>query len=1068
MLAQAASSPSRGSQTRPAARITYTREALLLHRNDVTFAPARHIRRALWFFGLLRHSSFYAQPHVSSEITPPIDGQYSRETRTHTNCRVFYNSRFRQRAALERNGDGPSVAGAAQGARRRPNRSRLRLLSANIRGLHSNLISLQAALPVYDVVCLGETFLRADSSVNFTGFSFFRKDRGSHGGGVAVLVREEIGALPLVVPNVAHADLEAIWLRVPALISRRSCIIGTVYRPPNSSAVAFFDALESTVSAVRSAHPMTDLIICGDTNSHQQEWGDSTTDTAGRAALAFCVNTGLTQTVRDSTLIARSNGCSVIDHFFTDLPDHVICTRTVPGLGSSDHCGVAVTIISPPCRDRPHTRIFLQYDRADWSGLRLFFCETDWPSVLRGSVDEVWRKWREVVLEGVSTFIPSKSVKLRPNSAPWFGLTCARARDKKLAAWKLWRRDPGPAALRSYRQACSDARRTYADARRTYFHSVALGLEGAPADPKQFWRAINAALGRLKGSSIPTLLHEGHVLTTSRAKAETLNRVFAAKAAIEDNGRQPPTLENVTEAELHHVNFESYEVYRLLQHLQVNKATGPDDISARVLRECAAELAPSLSQFFRMSLRAGRVPAGWKHGRITACHKGGPKDNPMNYRPISLLPIASKVMETIINQRLRHFLNTNGLLPDSQFGFRPNLSTLDMTVSLTQRWSDALDRGQEARVVSLDLSRAFDRVWHRGLIAKLTACGIGGCLHEWLADFLRDRSQTVVVRGQESTAVTVRAGVPQGSVLGPTLFLVFVRDMADDIKSDLAFYADDSTLHRIIPSKSDRATAADILNADLRALQLWAETWCAKFNAAKTQVLTISRARDASCGHPPLSLANQRLEEVGNLLLVGLHINPRLSWGHHVRKLATRCSQQLGALRRASFCLPQSALVAAYKGTIRARIEHLSPVWCGAPQTDLRLLHRLQDRALRLCGLDNSATSSLMSLRIQPLEVRWRTSTLALLHRATTGAAPPPVSDLLPDLVEWRRSTRASEAAHNRALQMPRSRTAHHACSFLPRATRQWNALPADAFLGGDPTKELQFLKIFASKLPYT
>ena len=128
---------------------------------------------------------------------------------------------------------------------------------------------------------------------------------------------------------------------------------------------------------------------------------------------------------------------------------------------------------------------------------------------------------------------------------------------------------------------------------------------------------------------------------------------------------------------------------------------------------------------------------------------------------------------------------------------------------------------------------------------------------------------------------------------------------------------------------------------------------------------------------------------------MGLHINARLAWGPHVRKLATCCSQQVGALRRASFCLPSSALIAAYKGTIRARMEYLSPIWCGGPQTELRLLHRLQSRALKICDLGDSTT--LLRLRIQPLEVRWRTSTVALLHRVTTGVAPLPVIDLLPE-----------------------------------------------------------------------
>ncbi len=392
----------------------------------------------------------------------------------------------------------------------------------------------------------------------------------------------------------------------------------------------------------------------------------------------------------------------MLDHCFTDLPDTILKTCTVPGLGSSDHCGVEVKIASPPCRDRPYNRIFWQYDSADWDGLRLFLYETDWSPVFRGNIDEVWEKWHARVLEGMNSFVPSKSIKLKPNSAPWFGTACAQARNKKIAAWKFWRRNPSSAALRSYRQACSYARRTFADARRSFFHSTAMGIEGDPSNPKRFWRAINAAVGRFKSSSIPTLLHEGRVLSTSRAKAETLNHVFAAKAAIVDNGRCAPHLEAVTDAQLQRINFKSREVLRLLRGLQASKANGPDGISARVLRECASEFAPTLSRLFRSSLRSRRVPAGWKQGRIVACYKGGGKENPENYRPISLLPIVSKVLEVIINRRLRRFLDMHRLLPEHQFGFRKNRSTLDMAVSLTQRWTDALDRGLE--VVGLPIS----------------------------------------------------------------------------------------------------------------------------------------------------------------------------------------------------------------------------------------------------------------------------------------------------------------------------------------------------------------------------
>jgi hypothetical protein len=189
-----------------------------------------------------------------------------------------------------------------------------------------------------------------------------------------------------------------------------------------------------------------------------------------------------------------------------------------------------------------------------------------------------------------------------------------------------------------------------------------------------------------------------------------------------------------------------------------------------------------------------KLPKDWKNGRIVAFHKRVWKKHDVeNYRPISLLPIASKVLGTIINRRLRRFLDEHDLIPSTQFGFQSKRTTLDMTARLIQSWSNALDRGEEVRVVSLDLSRAFDRGWHRGLLAKLKACHVTGDLLNWLTSFLSDRIQTVAVCGQESEALPVCAGVPQGSVLGSSLSLVFLRDMADGVARKLSFYADHST-----------------------------------------------------------------------------------------------------------------------------------------------------------------------------------------------------------------------------------------------------------------------------------
>lgn len=1044
--------------TSPRPCLTYSRNALLSIR-DLGVIPAlpRQTRRLLWWLKLthphkgnntfLTHSCTDQYHETSARPLSPTHRHKLVNEDCSGNRLRFRAPRFFHRAYHNAHRAPPHTRDLTPTSndRQRFQLTGAKLLSANIRGLRSNLQALQAALSKYDIICLCETFLNPSVTINFTGFDVYRRDRGLHGGGVAVIIRNGIGAVPIEVPE--SCDIEAIWVKVNWFPSGKRSIIGAIYRPPGTSdSDSFFSTLDSAVEAVREAHPNAEILICGDTNCHLQEWGDSRTDSAGLAALRFSANSGLSQIVRDATLITKSACQSVIDHVFSDLPDHVISATTVPGMGASDHCGVEVSISLTPQRDRPFYRTFYRYDKADWPGLRDHFHQANWSEVSNGSVDEVWCKWRTLVMKAIDVFIPSRRICLKPNSAPWFGLHCARARDRKIAAWKVWRRHPSLAAYRSYRKACANARHEYVKARRSFFLSMTTKLEENPASTKNFWRAINGAMDRLRCHSLPTLQHEGQELMTSRSKAAVLNEVFAAKATIDDDGRPPPPQGKVTDATMTNVSIQCNDVWKQLRALKDGKATGPDGISARVLRECAMELTPSLTHLFCLTLQEGQIPTGWKHGRITAVHKSGAKANPDNYRPISILPIVSKMLERIINRQLLKYLSENSLLPERQFAFQPGRSAMDMSACLTQTWSDALEKGHEVRIVSLDLSRAFDRVWHDGLLTKLSACGIGGQLHAWLSSFLQERTQSVTVRGQESAYLPVKAGVPQGSVLGPTLFLVFLRDMGDGVRSTLDFYADDCTLHSVVEDRSERATIGNYINDDLRIIQRWADTWHASFNADKTHALTLSRARDAAVNHPPLFFGSHALRETAQITIVGLTINRRLTWGEHIRRLAIKTTQQLGALRRARRCLPQHALLAAYKGTVRARIDYLSPVWCGGPSSDLKMLHKLQRRALAILGLSNASEGDLRALRLQPLQERWAVSSLALLHRMINGTAPPTTTAMKPTSARRSRSTRNGDVAHPYELTVPRSRTQHHQASFLPRTIRQWNALPASTF----------------------
>jgi len=221
----------------------------------------------------------------------------------------------------------------------------------------------------------------------------------------------------------------------------------------------------------------------------------------------------------------------------------------------------------------------------------------------------------------------------------------------------------------------------------------------------------------------------------------------------------------------------------------------------------------------------GHRPSAWKSANITALHKIGAEIDPCNYRPMSLLPIISKVVESIIASDIKSFLFSNGLISDHQFGFRPGHSTLDKLLLLSQQWMEVLNARHEIRAISSDISCGFDTVWHPAMLTKLSSDDMQGHLHSWLADFLSCRSQRVALNGVLSSPLPVQAGVPQGSVLGPVFFFWFSSMISLTLENPHDHFADDSTLCLTICHPSDWQAAASSLSADLRKITNWSNTW---------------------------------------------------------------------------------------------------------------------------------------------------------------------------------------------------------------------------------------------------
>ena len=509
---------------------------------------------------------------------------------------------------------------------------------------------------------------------------------------------------------------------------------------------------------------------------------------------------------------------------------------------------------------------------------------------------------------------------------------------------------------------------------------------------------------------------------------------------MKDNGVAPPTITYDISTTLTSIKFRYRDIARRLRKLDTSKSTGPDGISATVLKECADELAPSLSKIFSFSFNAGCLPEEWKYSNVCPIHKKGSKSAPENYRPISLLCIAGKVMEGIINTQLRSHLLQNDLIHDHQFGFRPKCSALDALSLATQKWEDALDKGKEIRVVSLDISRAFDKVWHPGLIAKLKAAGIGGNLLSWLISFLSGRSQRVVVEGESSSSLSIGAGVPQGRILGPTLFLLFINDLQEIFKNKVVMFADDTTLYSVVDSKKEREAVSVSLNEDLRRVEEWAKQWFVTFNANKTQGLVISRCRDNN-SHPPLFFLGSQVQDVDSIKFLGLTIEGKLSWSNHVASLSKKAGRRTGLLKKASQVLPQSLLLQYYKQSIRSIMEQYCPIWNGAPKRDLHFLDSIQKKCFRVCGVSNK---DLGKMRLHPLSHRRDVAGLSTFYKIQMGIAPPALQDINPPTFVSRKPTRLDGNLSSGGVVVPFSRTSHHQMSYIPSFSRKWNSLPAN------------------------
>jgi len=478
-------------------------------------------------------------------------------------------------------------------------------------------------------------------------------------------------------------------------------------------------------------------------------------------------------------------------------------------------------------------------------------------------------------------------------------------------------------------------------------------------------------------------------------------------------------------------------VFSILSQLDPHKAGGPDNIPARVLKELAYDLTPILTHLFQQSLDTGELPQDWKSAFITPIFKKGKRSDPLNYRPISLTSIICKSLEHILVSQIMKHLETNNIICRNQFGFRSGHSCETQLLVAVNDFAYALNNKLQVDIGILDFSKAFDKVPHTRLAQKLEFYGIRGKPLEWIKSFLFNRSQRVVIEGSYSSPCKVTSGVPQGSVLGPTLFLVYINDLITGIQSTIRLFADDCIIYRPINSSTDH----QILQQDLNTLTSWAATWQMQFNVNKCSILQLSKHHHKSLF--PYSMMGKLLKIVEQHSYLGIQIDHRLSWRPQVDYVCSKATRLIGFLQRNLRNCPRELKELSFKQFVLPVLDYGASIWDPYHYNNINKIEMIQHRAARFVldrpwrrDIRDSISSMLLSLGWPSLQLRRKCARLVLMFKLLHNILVIP-----PDYLPTLSPVTITRSSHDFKFFHYQPAIDCYKFSFFPRTVPEWNNL---------------------------
>ena len=853
-----------------------------------------------------------------------------------------------------------------------------------------------------DVIILTETWLSKEHLDNEilpdSYYKVYRKDRSkrSHppdpnnpnkfrtkGGGVLIAVKTSIE----VENDRVDVSTKSEMISVSLKSNNTDYCITACYRVGTLGDLNL-NEIERHLRNVVSRKKFKAHFIVGDFNLPEVDWSEGQSSTQlGRRFIDLFNDLGFVQMMNQPT---HEKG-KILDLLFSNLVGSVenIVVLGKNEICSSDHFGITFCI-KMNFRKKLAKRKIFNFKKANWEGLNNDLKSERWDQHLHCDAETGWQRFKNILYHHMNNWIPTITITDK-DQPPWFDSETYQLCLKKERLRAKYNQTGRADDYAKFSQCRRDFKSLVNEKMLSNFKD-----DDDPAlISKKFWSHVKTTA---KSSRIPgTVNHNGRFRNNPKHQAELFNEYFEGQFSDPSNYDIDFDYSNDS---VNDIEFSTSRIRKILNDIDVNKAAGPDGIHGKVLKNCRDSIAYPLSCLFRISYNTGHIPAEWKLANVVPVHKKGPKTSVENYRPISLTSLVMKVFEKVVRDELlskcQHKLN------QKQHGFLPHKSCTTQMVDYIDSLCISINDNIRTDVIYFDFAKAFDSVSHDIILHKLkTNFGIDGTLLKFIMNYLKDRKQCVVIGGAQSELKMVRSGVPQGSILGPLFFVLFINDMFECVSegTDIALYADDTKIWRKIVNWSDHV----ILQHDIDSLHNWAEINKMKFHPKKCKVLSVSnRASESSMlgmlGLFPFqsfvyTLGGVELDSIESEKDLGVVVTPDLSWEGNVHALCQKASSRLGLMKRTlRFVKDFKQKRAFYLALVRSLFEHCSIVWRPNTVAATEKVESIQRKAVKWILKEHDHhyndieyLSRLRDLDLLPMEFKFDYTDLVMFHKIYHG-----------------------------------------------------------------------------------